>query len=251
METKVTKKTRPYKVWFFKGNVKVGKMLTWNKLAGCTEIKGCKGTCGEHCTGCWNADNWEKSSCYVAKSYVQYKDTVLNAHIRNTEAIRKDMAEVFKDLDKQLKRVRDVHMPVRIHSSGEIESELELLHWMALAEANPTHPIYVYTKAYDIVDKIFEHDEKVCISNPLPKNFYLNISIWHENGIDCYNRWKKYPNVRAFAYDDGFDYAAHGLKLDGYCKAYDEKGKMDHKVTCDKCKKCFSKNQPALGCYSH
>lgn len=39
------------------GNIKVGKIWTWNKLAGSGVIAGCKGTCGKHCTGCYKADN--------------------------------------------------------------------------------------------------------------------------------------------------------------------------------------------------
>ena len=42
---------------FYNGNIKVGDMLTWNKLAGCGTLNGCKGTCGKYCKGCYNEED--------------------------------------------------------------------------------------------------------------------------------------------------------------------------------------------------
>jgi len=239
------------KAHWYNGNVKVGDMLTFNKLAGNVVLHGCMGSCGKHCTGCWNPEHWQESDCYVAKSYVQYGNMVIDSHIVNTEAMRKDPWKACEELNNQLKRKRTLKT-VRQHSSGELETVEELKAWMWLASQNPERPFYVYTKAYEIVDKVLSTTE----AKNLPKNYYINISVWHEHGIDCYNKWKHIPTVRAFAYDDGqYDYAKNGLKISAYCPAYkkNEKGKvkLSHDLTCDKCKLCFQAKAKVVGCLSH
>lgn len=238
-----------YIVNFIKnGNIKIGKLWSFNKLAGAGVIGGCLGTCGKYCTGCYNAENPKKSPCYVFGSYVRYgfeKSTVVQSHIKNTVAIRENIDKAFNDLYLQIKRARNKPQAVRIHSSGEICEVKELYLWADLASKFPEIPFYVYTKAFDIVDLYFQK------GFALPSNFYLNISIWHEVGIDCYNRWKDKRNVRAFVYDDGFDYSKYGLDVKYHCPAYNAKGKMDHRFTCDKCKVCFSKRNAVCACYDH
>lgn len=243
---------------FFNGNIKVGNMLTWNKLAGNGEINGCKGSCGQHCNGCYNNENPYDSPCYVFKSYRQYKDKVINSHIVNTTAIRTDLQKTMDTLNDALSRRKKVK-PIRIHASGEIESTKELMAWMILAKKNSKWPIYIYTKAENYVDEALTKMAK----EGYPSNFYLNISIWHEHGIKLYNKWKHLPFVRAFVYDDGYDYASKGLLLNGYCPAYVkevkispkgqviERVKLKHDITCDKCKLCFSDKMKVLGCLSH
>ena len=241
---------KPYHVWFFKGNTKVGKMLTWNKLAGNTKLgaEGCQGTCGSNCSGCWNADNWKKSSCYVAKSYYRYPQTVIPAHVRNTLAMRTDMTGTFDALDKQLTRAK-IKLPVRLHSSGELESVEELRGWCELAKKHTDRPFYVYTKAYDVVNGLLGSGYE------LPENMWINISIWHEKGIECYKKWGHLANIRAFVYDDKYDYASHGIETKVHCPAYTKEGKMDHSQTCDVCGWCYGKNagktNKVIACYDH
>lgn len=238
-------------VKFFNGNVKVGNILTFNKLAGKNEINGCVGSCGKHCVGCWDVNNWKKSPCYVAKSYVQYGNGVINSHIVNTVAMREDPQKTVEELNKQLQRKRTLKT-VRQHSSGELESAEELRSWMWLAKQNPNRLFYVYTKAYEILDEVLGSMKR----KDIPENYFINISVWHENGIDSYNKWKNIPTVRAYVYDDeSFDYNAAGLKLSGRCPAYrkDEKGrvKLYHDLTCDKCGICFQKKAKVISCLSH
>ena len=118
--------------------------------------------------------------------------------------------------------------------------------WLETAKMFPETPFYVYTKAYNIVDDILSNTK----IEDLPNNFYINISIWHQNGIESYNKWKHLDAIRAFVYDDGYDYSKK-LKIDCYCPAYDENGKLNHKLTCDKCKICFQKKAKVCGCYDH
>jgi len=245
---KTSKEIKPH---FYNGNLKVGDMLTFNKLAGNLIFSGCKGSCGEHCTGCWSAKDWTKSPCYVAKSYVQYGDRLIQSHIVNTKAMREDTWGTIKELDYALKRKR-TNKTVRIHSSGELETVEELKAWMWLAKENPNRKFYIYTKAYKIVDKVLSKTDK----KDLPSNFFINISVWHENGIEMYNKWKQLKNIRAFVYDDGmYNYAKNKLKINAYCPAYkkDEKGKvkLSHDLTCDKCGLCFQEKAKVIGCLSH
>lgn len=232
------------------GNIKIGQtMWSWNKLAGSGEIAGCKGTCGKHCNGCYNADNPRKSPCYVFKSYNLYgwdQSSVVKGHVRNTNIMRSDIDHAFNDIRLQLKRARKKPSAVRIHASGELETAQELREWIETAIMSPDIPFYVYTKAYEILDEVlidFNNDT-------MPQNFFINISIWHENGIDAYNRWKHLNCVRAFVYDDGYNYG-NKLKIDCYCPAYDKNGKLHHDLTCDKCKICFQPKAKVCGCYNH
>lgn len=228
------------------GNIKIGNMWSFNKLAGSGIIAGCKGTCSKYCTGCYNEEDPKKSNCYVFNSYVRYgwdKSSVVKGHARNTNALRNDLKKAFEELHLQLKRAKKKPLAVRIHSSGELETTEELIAWLEEAKNFPEIPFYVYTKAYDILNEVLGKYK-------LPKNFYINISIWHEVGIECYNRWKHLKNVRAFVYKDNYIYP-ESLKIMAMCPAYDKKGKMNHKYTCDKCKICFSNKAKICGCYDH
>ena len=232
------------------GNIKIGDtMWSWNKLAGSGVIAGCKGTCGEHCHGCYNVDDPRKSPCYVFKSYNIYgwdKSSVVKGHVRNTNIMRNDIDHAFRDIQLQLQRAKKKPSAVRIHASGELETTQELRKWIETAAMFSTIPFYVYTKAYNILDEVLsEFGDDV-----IPDNFFINVSIWHENGIDTYNKWKHLDCVRAFVYDDGYDYGDK-IKIDCHCPAYDKSGKLHHDLTCDKCKICFQKRAKVCGCYSH
>lgn len=236
---------------FFKGNTKVGtKVLLFNKLAGNTVFNGCVGSCGQFCEGCWNSKEWRKSPCYVAKSYIQYGDNTINAHILNTIRMREDVKGTFEELNEQLKRKRTAY-PVRIHGSGELESPEELKGWAWLASQHPERPFYIYTKAFPFVDELLTDTSE----SSLPKNFFINVSVWHEFGITTFKKWEYIPTIRAFAYDDGFNYLQHGLEVRQYCPAYKKnkggKIKMDHNLTCEKCGLCFSTKARILGCLDH
>lgn len=232
------------------GNIKIGDtMWNWNKLAGSGVIAGCKGTCGSHCQGCYDANNPRKSPCYVFKSYNIYgwdHSSVVKGHVRNTNVMRENIDKAFNDIRLQLKRARKKPSAVRIHASGEIETAQELREWIETAALSPSIPFYIYTKAYEVLDDVLSSMD----TNSMPSNFFINVSIWHENGIDMYNKWKHLDCIRAFVYDDGYDYGEK-LKINCYCPAYDKSGKLKHDLTCDKCEICFQKRAKVCGCYSH
>ena len=222
------------------GNTKLGRMLVFNKLAGSGMIDGCMGSCGKHCTGCYNPEDPMKSACYVFKSYRQYGKNTTNWHIQNTQGLRTEPNVVFDSLANQMSRMR-VTRPVRIHASGEIETAEELLKWFWMAKKFPKFAFYIYTKNYEVVDEVLS-------SHNIPNNFFLNISIWHEDGIECFNKWKNRTNVRAFVYMDGYEYP---FKVNAMCPAYGKDGKMNHDKQCASCGICFQSKAKICGCLSH
>lgn len=230
------------------GNIKIGNtMWSWNKLAGKGEIAGCKGTCGEHCNGCYNIEDPRKSPCYVFKSYNIYgwdHSSVVKGHVRNTKVMRENIDKAFNDIRLQLKRAKKKPSAVRIHAAGELETVHELRGWIETAKMTPDIPFYIYTKAYEVLDEVLS------TMDVIPQNFFINVSIWHENGISLYNKWRHLDCIRAFVYDDGYDYSEL-IKMDCYCPAYDKNGKLSHELTCDKCRICFQKKAKVCGCYSH
>ena len=66
-------------------------------------------------------------------------------------------------------------------------------------------------------------------------NIYINISVWHENGILSYNNMKGHNQIRAFVFVDKDwnkeKYEENGLNISSMCGAYDKNGKMNHSIT--------------------
>lgn len=240
------------------GNIKLGETIgTWSTLFGDkvydTPFGKVKGTCGEHCKYCGVSINGKQPSCYVRKSY-RY-GSVIQRHAANTIAIRTDVKKCFEDLHGQLTRKRKKFVYVRIDQSGELETTEQFKGWEWLSDNHQETTFYIYTKAYEIV-------VPELLAGNVPDNLVVLISIWHEQGIEAYNKVKHLTNVKAFVYmdknknADGWwyeEYAAHGVEIQTICKAYDEKGKMNHNITCDKCKKCIAcrKNTKIVGCFDH
>ena len=224
------------------GNIKLGNMGSFSKLYGndtfITPYGDVTGTCGKHCEGC-------KEHCYVRKSY-RYGSVIKN-HAKNTLAFRNDMIRAFVDLHLQLTRKRKPFDVIRINQSGEIETTAELCSWVDLARRHPETHFYIYTKNY------FAVFEMISLLTPdyIPGNFTILISIWHTYGINEYKLLSKYDFIKAFVYLDGFDYSKYDITTETGCFAYDEKGKLNHDITCDKCRKCFNRIHKIIGCAAH
>lgn len=234
------------------GNIKLGQLIgTFSKLMGddnyfIPELQTyVRGTCGKHCDGC-------KGSCYVTKSYRRYterdtgKCSVKLGHARNTIAVRENIEQVFADLTGQIRRARKPFVIVRIHQSGELETVTEFKMWCNIAREFPNIVFYIYTKAFELVIPAL-------LAGDVPKNLVVLMSIWHEYGIKEFDAVKHLDNVKAFVYCDGYNYTKHGLTIQTMCTAYNEHGKMNHAVTCDKCRKCFNSLESCkvIGCYDH
>jgi len=180
-----------------------------------------------------------KNDCYVKKSY-RYP-SVVYSHIRNTIAIRSNPAAAFNDLETAIEKARTKPDIIRINQSGELENETMLNGWCKMAAKYPKIKFWLYTKAYNLIIPAL-------LAGKVPANMTVLISIWHEFGADEYNKVKHLNNVKAFVYDDNYNYKAAGIEIQTYCKAYTMQGgkmKLNHNITCDKCKKCFNR---AAGC---
>lgn len=197
------------------------------------------GTCKGYCAGCKNA-------CYVRKSYLIYS-SVKYSHICNTNALSIDPIGTENALVSQIERAKNKPKVIRIHASGEFNTYHEIDMFVRMAKLFPHITFYTYTKAFDLWDTWLE-------CNELPKNFVLNVSVWHEYGIDFFMKWCKLENVKAYVYCDGYDYTKAGLGINVMCPAYNRNGKLDHHWTCgEKCKLCMTchKNSKVIGCYDH
>ena len=273
---KINKKFQELKKVIFKvakikkpQNIKLGNMGCWAELFGncdwyIPELNvTVKGTCGEHCKGCFNPDNPRCSTCYVAKSYVKYTKEnpdgtpgdiqknncwVKYGHACRTIAMTMFRDDLLESLHEQLKGKRKPFKIIRINESGELTCYEDLALWCELSRRHPETVFYLYTKNYKAV-------RKALINGIVPSNLFINISIWHEFGIKAYLEMKDHPQIRAFCLVDKKwtvdKYASKGIEITSMCGAYNEKGKMNHAVTCEKCKKCFSKNNKCVGCYEH
>lgn len=244
------------------GNTKLGKTMgTFSKLKGDKDYYVpeldviVKGSCGRFCKGC-------EKACYVEKSYVRHTNretgecSVILGHAINTLAFYNDIDKAFIDMHEQLNRKRKKFVYVRIDQSGELISAYEYEKWSWLSEQHPETIFYVYSKA-------FEYMTDYLLAGNVPKNLVTLFSVWHESGIQEYKAVAHLVNVKAFVYMDknkdpenGWgleEYKAHGLDVQTMCAAYDLKGKMNHDITCDKCKKCMNKlmNCKVIGCWSH
>lgn len=250
-------------------NVKLGNMGSWAMLFGSCDWYipeldiTVKGTCGQYCQGCFNPDNPKCSACYVAKSYVMHTNrnedgtigdiqknpcTVKLGHAYRTIAMTMFRKDLLLSLDKQLTKMREKLGIVRINESGEFTCYEDLKLWCELAKRHPETIFYVYTKNYKAV-------RKALINGIVSSNFFINISVWHQLGIEEYLEMKDHPQIRAFVLVDNEwtreKYYSKGIEITSMCGAYDENGKMNHAVTCDKCKKCFSNCSKCTGCFEH
>ena len=91
--------------------------------------------------------------------------------------MRENIEKAFNDIRLQLKRAKKKPSAVRIHAAGEIETAQELREWIETATITPGIPFYIYTKAYEVLDQVLSTMDVRLI----PKNFFINVSIWHEN----------------------------------------------------------------------
>lgn len=107
-----------------------------------------------------------------------------------------------------------------------------------MARQFPNIKFWLYTKAYSFVIPEL-------LKGAVPENMTILFSIWHDYGVKEYKKVSHLRNVKAFVYDDGFNYESLGVEIQTYCKAYalkDGKMTLNHNITCDKCKKCFNRS---------
>lgn len=233
-----------------KGNSKTGGtyMLSYGMLPGDDDVfieklgMNVTGTCCGVCDGC-------KYACYAMQGRYKWKSVKLGNAVRALLA-KYDRKQFEKQVRKEIEKgIAKGVKYVRIHTSGEF-FDLEYLElWLTIARDYPEITFYTYSKQYILFDYVL-----TCACG-LPENFVLNVSIWCNDGIEFFNKWKHLDNIKAFVYlEPGFDYAKVGLELTQcHCPGYDKNGKNTHRTTCENCKVCICKLKSCkiIFCYPH
>jgi len=225
------------KISLVKGNSKLGKgVYAFNLLPGdeplSTKDKGqltnVRGTCGGCCDGC-------EKACYAVNDARRYHNTCIPSLGKNTVIMRHSLDDGFSQIKDELisKKVQ----VLRWHSSGEIFSYDYLLHMVRLAVELPSIMFYFYTKRFAFIERYLNEYER------FPDNLICNISEWNGNtkGYD-------FAGLNKFIYDDGTDASLNSVV---HCPAVNKNGQKTG-VTCDRCRRCYSKNCGSItAVYSH
>ena len=209
------------------GNSKLGKGIwCFNTLPGDRPLvnstrgllTNISGTCGGCCEACIH-------KCYAVRDAKLHFNTCIPAWSRNTLIARHNVDGMFKQLKEGL--IKNKAKVLRFHSAGEIINYNYLLHMVKLAVELPKIQFYCYTKRFDLIDRYLKEFKN------FPKNFVVNISVWHNN-IKDYD----FSGLNWFVYDDGSDPKVRKMR---HCPAVDKYG---HKtgVTCGQCGWCFKGN---------
>ncbi len=220
-----------------KGNSKLGKgVYSYNLLPGdkplSTKDKGqltnVYGTCGGCCDEC-------EEVCYAVSDARRFHNTCIPSLGKNTVIMRHNMDDGFSQIKERL--IKKKAKVLRWHSSGEIMNYNYLLHMVKIAVELHDVQFYFYTKRFELIEKY----RNEC--GEFPENLICNISEWKGN-TEGYHL----EGLNKFVYDDGTDPEVAKLF---HCPAVDKNGHKT-KVTCDQCRRCFTKNDGRItAVYDH
>jgi hypothetical protein len=116
-----------------------------------------------------------KHFCYDIKANVQYSN-VLDARIRNTVILKKDMNEYFRRIDEKMSRRRK-NKYFRFHVAGDIINIEYFNHMVELAKKHNSFIIWTYTKNYDVVNEyVKSHGNNRTAA--IPSNLHIMFSEW-------------------------------------------------------------------------
>lgn len=257
------------KLHISKGNSKIGKTIyNFSTLPGNQHymlyVKGelltdVPGTCTNLCAGCFGA-------CYAVNSVKLHHNCTVRAWAENTLLLRNKPKELFNEIDALITKKNAKYSKTqnlddrgvttwRWNVSGEIQnvSELKLMNW--LAKRHSEVQFGIYTKNFLALELLLKE-----IGDTEP-NFCVNVSQWH-HVADWF--LKKYPGkVNVFEYDDS-NLKHHDLSEEDvrrlseikHCPAVTKQGHHakdanGEDITCDKCKRCYTKRGWTTAVYSH
>lgn len=218
-----------------KGNQKMGNIPNFNTLPGNRLLKkrngtiltNIVGTCGKNCKSCF-------SVCYAARFIIHHHNACVKMYAANTIIMRTDEAKLRNEIREYCNK--NIVKYFRFHTSGEIESLNQLLVYCDICKDNPDVTFYIYTKAFDIVEKALKQ---------IPDNFVINLSEWHGNLDNASESLLEKCNI--FAYDDKG--SSEKVKAMYHCPAVDAKG-HETGITCAQCRRCVRKGN-TTAVYSH
>ena len=242
-----------------KGNSKIGKTIyAFSTLPGNEEhmlrakgelLTSIPGTCTKHCEACFN-------NCYAVNSVRLHHNACIKAWGENTLLLRSGNLEQALDeyISAQNKKKTKITL-FRINVSGEIRDEKDLEIWDNVARKHPEVQFGIYTKNFEALDKFMEtHGDSA-------PNFVINISQWHGVADEIIAKYKGKLNV--FEYDDSnlknntfSEEDKERLKSVPKCPAVTKQGhhatsKDGTAITCDMCKRCYTKTGKATAVYAH
>jgi hypothetical protein len=257
------------KLHIAKGNTKIGKTIySFSTLPGNKEhliyakgilLTDIPGTCTNLCEGCFGA-------CYAVNSAQRHHNAVIQAWAENTLLLRNKPKELFDEIDKYITEkniayynsqgVKDRKITTwRWNVSGEIQNVQELEMMNNLARKHPEVQFGIYTKNFTALGKLLD---KIGDTEP---NFAVNVSQWHHVADEFL---AKYPNkCNVFEYDDS-NLKHHDLSEEDvlrlekvtHCPAVTKEGHHatlpnGESITCDRCKRCYTKTGRHTAVYSH
>ena len=180
----------------------------------------CRGTCGCDCPGCY------------AKGSTRYPDYFLNL-VENTYLARKNPAEFWRAVEKEVFGGVMIPAVFRIHDSGEFFSVEYMRECFAFVARHPETRFGAFTKRADLL-------EAVGLEN-IPANFTLSCSPWP-------GYCEPIGDLPQFCYDDGSNPEIAGLH---HCPAVDKDGHRTG-VQCAQCQHCYrAKRGERWAVYAH
>ena len=243
------------------------------------------GTCSRFCDDCFNG------GCYAVRDAKLHHNATIPAWAENTLLLRSgklwDELETFLTLKnaKAVKLLRSWKKPetddlglidacakevlrqakdlaavkiFRIHVSGELESADDLRHWNALALKHPETVFGIYTKNFDALGEYLD------AGTDFAPNLVVNVSQWH--GVaDAFLEKYSWAKLNVFEYDDSIRARLLGkisesefdrLSETAHCPAVDRFGHHAKKadgspITCDQCRRCYTKTGRTTAVYAH
>ena len=252
-----------------KGNSKIGKTIyNFSTLPGNVNhliyakgilLTDVPGTCTDLCDGCFGV-------CYAVNSARLHHNAVIKAWAENTLLLRHNPAQLFGDIDALITKKNEKYAKThnlndrgittwRWNVSGEIENVTELLLMNTLAHNHPEVQFGIYTKNLVALGQFLD-----TIGDTEP-NFAVNVSQWHHVADDFLAKYPGKCNV--FEYDDS-NLKNHNLSEEDvnrlsqitHCPAVTKAGKhavtpSGDPITCDHCKRCYTKTGRATAVWSH
>ena len=234
-------KTEDARLHVSQGNRKIGKgiwafsTLPGNKdnllfVKGKGVLTNIPGTCSHYCNDCFN------HGCYAVRDAKLHSNACIPAWGENTLLLRENPERLFNEIDlfirdkniKYLLTKEEKYHKVRIwrwHVSGEIESltQLQLMNKVALK--HPEVNFSVYTKNFDILSKYIRKFGVKSIAQNLK-----DCSLSEEDK----QRLAKTVHCPAVAKD-----GSHRNDQNG------------NPITCDHCKRCYTKTGARTAVYAH
>lgn len=188
------------------------------------------GTC-KNCEEC-------SRKCYARSSNKRFEKVTIR-NVSNTLQLRNDIDQHFTDIENYI--VTHNVKIVRYTESGEIESLKQFEKLVNLAQKLHNVLFYLYTKNYDVLRDFFA-------TSVLPNNMTVLVSVWGKVGVNEWNEFKQYHNVKCFAVNSD-------LQPRVFCPAYTKgkngKARLNPEMTCKKCGLCYRSKASVIGCLEH